>query len=69
MSVLPDVYKQIGICASVCVHLWFLSGVEISFPHLEHGHVVLPVDFVGRRVEPAALSHVLVENAAAFHVA
>lgn len=69
MSVLPDVYKQIGVCASVCVHLCFLSGVEISSPHLEHRHVVLPVDLVGRRVEPAALSHVLVENASALHVA
>ena len=38
-------------------------------PHLKDGHVVLPVDLVGGRVEPAALPHVLVENAAALHVA
>lgn len=36
--------------------------------HLIHGDVVLPVDLVGRRVEPLALLHVLVENAAALHV-
>lgn len=47
------------------VFIW----AEISYPHLEHGHVVLPVDLVGRRVKPVALSHVLVENAAALHVA
>lgn len=37
--------------------------------HLKHRDVVLPVDLVGRRVEPAALLHVLVEDAAALHVA
>lgn len=54
----------------MCVHVFVVFiWVEISFPHLEHGHVVLPVDLVGRRVEPVALLHVLVENAAALHVA
>lgn len=37
--------------------------------HLEHRDVVLPVDLVGGRVEPAALLHVLVEDAATLHVA
>lgn len=37
--------------------------------HLEHRDVVLSVDLVGGRVEPAALLHVLVEDAAALHVA
>lgn len=43
--------------------------VIISFPHLKNGHVVLPVDLVGRWVKPVALAHVLVENATALHVA
>ncbi len=50
-----------------CVCGFYLGGD--FFPHLEHGHVVLPVDLVGRRVKPVAFSHVLVENAAALHVA
>lgn len=37
--------------------------------HLEHRDVILPVDLVGRRVKPATLLHVLVEDAAALHVA
>lgn len=70
MSLLPSVYKQrrVSVCERLRVFVFFIWA-EISFPHLEHGHVVLPVDLVGRRVEPAALSHVLVENAAALHVA
>lgn len=68
MSLLPSAYKQRRVCTSVCVFVVFIWA-EISFPHLEHGHVVLPVDLVGRWVEPVALLHVLVENAAALHVA
>lgn len=36
--------------------------------HLKHRNLVLAVDLVGRRVKPAALLHVLVEDAAALHV-
>lgn len=36
--------------------------------HLKHRNIVFPVDLVGRRVKPAALLHVLVEDAAALHV-
>lgn len=42
---------------------------EVSKPHLEHRDVVLPVDLVGGRVKPRALAHVLVQDAAALHVA
>ena len=45
------------------------AGAGGAGPHLKDGDVVLPVDLVGGRVEPAALPHVLVENAAALHVA
>lgn len=37
--------------------------------YLKHRDIVLPVDFVGGWVEPAALLHVLVEDAATLHVA
>lgn len=42
---------------------------HLQLPHLEYRDVVLPVDLIGRRVEPVALLHVLVEDAATFHVA
>lgn len=38
-------------------------------PYLEYRDIVLPVDLVGGGVEPIALLHVLVEDAATLHVA
>ena len=38
-------------------------------PHLKHRDVILPVDLIGWGVEPATLAHVLVQDAAALHVA
>lgn len=59
--------KKTSECALLCICGFFLS--EDFFSHLKDGHFVLPVDLVGRRVEPVALSHVLVQNATALHVA
>lgn len=47
----------------------FLKTLTNRCPHLEYRDVVLPVDLVGRGVEPIALLHVLVEDAATLHVA
>ena len=40
-----------------------------QWTHLKYRDVILPVDLVGRRMEPVALLHVLVEYAATLHVA
>lgn len=58
--------RRQALCASVCV----VCGWEkVPEPHLEHRDVVLSVDLVGGRVKPRALAHVLVQDAAALHVA
>lgn len=60
MSLLSQPQGKVGVQVKVCAK---------DAPHLEHGDVVFPVNLVGRRVEPAALLHVLVEDAATLHVA
>jgi len=40
-----------------------------TVPHLVNRDIFLPVDLVSRGVEPVALLHVLVEDAATLHVA
>lgn len=59
------------LCACVCVFSppSHKPHTQVSKPHLEHGDFVLPVDLVGRRVKPRALAHVLIQDAAALHVA
>lgn len=64
MSLLSQPQVKVGVQVKVCAK----DGPHPA-PHLEHGDVVFPVNLVGRRVEPAALLHVLVEDAATLHVA
>lgn len=49
-----------------------MESKELAFhhqvPHLKHRNFLFPVDLVSRRVKPAALLHVLVEDTAALHV-
>lgn len=64
MSLLSQPQGKVGVQAKICAKDRLRPA-----PHLEHGDVIFPVNLVGRRVEPAALLHVLVEDAATLHVA
>lgn len=55
---------SIVYCQSVIHH-----HIHSKVPYLKYRHIILPVDLIGRGVEPVALLHVLVEDAATLHVA
>lgn len=57
-----------SLCPSTLQYPLFVK-LRLKPPYFKYRNVILPVNLIGWRVEPVALLHVLVEDAATLHVA